>query len=200
MKKLNAMLVLLGVAIILSGCSKDDLLAPGTSPDDQLTPAPKFSGTEYSGTTIPAGLPLDMGEYTELPNGNVKIMGFSGPWYETVNDEYGNPLPLLSGPSVYVENVAYNKWEPEVHIWGSVEIESEAGGIWKGHFNGYGTFQIDPIPPEGYNFFTYPVKVEGIIIKLTGHGGEIQGMVARAEYSIDIMATGLVYFIEGQYK
>jgi hypothetical protein len=201
MKNLNLMILLLGVAIIFSGCSKDDSLVPGTTPDEQINAVLKFSGTPYSGTTVPAGPPTSFGETKELPNGNVKIFGFTGPWYETVNDEYGNPLPLLSGPSVYCENVTYNKWEPEIHFWGNVEITpEEGGGVWQGQFNGYGYFQIPPDPVTGYNFFTYPTKVEDIVIHLTGHGGDIQGMVVKANYSIDMLNTGLVYYIEGEYK
>jgi len=201
MKNSNLMFLVICLALIFSGCSKDDSLAPVTSQDEQMTPALKFSGTPYSGTTVPNGPPMDLGEITELPNGNVKIMGFTGPWLENVEDEDGNHLPFLSGPSVYCENVAYNKWEPDIHVWGNVEITpEEGGGVWKGHFNGYGTFQIPPDPVTGYDFFAYPVEVDGIVIKLTGHGGDIQGMVVQAAYSIDILNNGLVYYIEGEYK
>ena len=182
---------------ITLGCNKEYDIATNEN-DQDLNVTLKSSGTYYEGTTEPDfTIPPNIDDIQVLPNGNVKISGYCSNWIEDVSSD------LLSGPSIYCENVVYNKWKPEIHFWGSVEITPDhpdvGGGVWQGHFNGDGTFLGD-CPEDGFDFLGGdPVEVNGIIIRLTGHGGGIQGMVARAEYSINT-SSGLIYHIEGEYK
>jgi hypothetical protein len=180
---------------ITYGCNKVNDLS--TSDNNQNETSLKFSGTHYWGTTVPNfAVEPTIDTVIVLPNDNVKILGYCSAWIENVEDDDGH-LALLSGESVYCENLTYNIWKPEIHFWGTSEIvPEEGGGVWKGKFNGFGYFTGEP----PYNFLGgSPVVVEGIEIRLTGHGGDIQGMVAKADYSIN---TGieLVYYIDGKYK
>lgn len=192
--KLRVLFLISLLFAIALGCNKvNDLVTPDNQNENSL----KFSGTYYSGESDFTGVVIDEGEMIQLPNGNVKITGLITGWYEHAVDENLVPLPLLSGPSTYYENATYNINEPDIHFWGSVEIEAEeGGGVWQGHWNGHATFQGDP----PYNFFLSPLVCEGLEVNLTGHGGDIQGMVAKATYSIDILNVGFWWTFTGEYK
>ena len=176
MKRLILMFLVFGVVIMFSGCSKDNTLATDLGQSDQETNSLKFPGTDYSGISEPVvGGFFDPGEWTFLPNGNVKIQGLIGEWYDTAD------TPLLTGTSMWYENALFNPYDPKVKFWGSVELAVEGGeGVWQGSWHGYGTFS-GPIP---YDFFGSPLVGE-IELVLTGHGGDIQGMVAKSTWNID---------------
>jgi len=190
MKRLNLMILIVGVAILFFGCSKTNSLAPDNSQSDQETSSWKFTGTPYSGISEPVvGGYNYPGTWDTLPNGNVKIKGMIAEWYDTAD------TPLLTGTSMWYENWLYNLWKPKVKIWGSAEIEVEGGeGVWKGSWHGYGTFLGDP----PYGLGTSPLVAEMELV-LTGHGGNIQGMVAKATYNIDL-TEGFFWTFEGEYK
>jgi hypothetical protein len=176
MKRSNLMLLVIGIAIIFSGCSKDNSLAPDLSQSDQETNLLKAEKIPYTGISEPVvGGFFDPGKWTYLPNGNVKIQGLIAEWYDTAD------TPLLTGISMWYENVVYNPYDPGVKFWGSVELAVEGGeGVWQGHWHGTGTLSGD-MP---YDFFGSPLVGE-IELVLTGHGGDIQGMVAKSTWNID---------------
>ena len=119
MKKTNIILLITGIIFILFSCSKDNTsLVQNTSQSDQETISLKFSGTPYSGRSDPTGEIISFGEMVTLPNGNVKLTGLITVWTEDANDEDGEHLPLLSGPSTYYENATYNINDPDIHFWG----------------------------------------------------------------------------------
>ena len=189
MKCSNLMFLVIGVAIIFSGCSKDNSIAPDSIQSDQGTSLLKAEKIPYSGVSnpVPGGI-FDPGEWTFLPNGNVKIQGLIGEWYDTAD------TPLLTGTSMWYENVVYNEYDPGVKFWGSVEIAVEGGqGVWKGHWHGTGTHSGD----TPYAFFFSPLVGE-IDLVLTGHGGDIQGMVAKSTWNIDT-SVELAWFYTGTY-
>lgn len=190
MKKMYAMLLLAAVAMIFSGCSKDNSLAPA-SPDDQMTPEFKFPGTYFEVTSLP-GDPdaFYPGEWTMLPNGNVVIKGMVAEWYDTADTW------LLTGTSLYTENWKFNVNDPTVKFWGKVELSVEGDdGVWQGSWHGYGTFLGDP----PYDFWLSDLAVDKLEITYTGHGGSVDGMVAKATYSIDT-SVEFQWYGEGYYK
>ena len=113
--------------------------------------------------------------WKELPNGDVFVKGMIAEWYETAD------APLLTGLSLWDENWRYNIHHPELTFWGKVEIFVEGGeGVWKGTWHGDGVFLGDPPYALGLSHIE-----GGITLTITGHGGDIQGMVAKATYSIN---------------
>jgi hypothetical protein len=181
MKRTNLMFLVIGVAIIFSGCSKDNSLAPDLSQSDQGTTFLKAEKIPYTGVSDPVvGGIFEPGEWTFLPNGNVKIQGMIAEWYDTAD------TPLLTGTSMWYENWLYNQEDPTVKFWGTAEIAVEGGeGVWQGSWHGWGTFS----GPTPYDFWTSPLVGE-IDVVFTGHGGNIQGMVAKVKYNID---TGVAF-------
>lgn len=187
-------ILLVAVFTLALGCNKENITT--IEKDQDVNTTLKAGWTEYSGESHPYGIP-ELGEMTFLPNGDVKLTGFIGYWYEIAVDENGDPLPVLSGESTYYETAKYNVDDPKLHIWGTVDvIPEEGGGVWKGHYNGYAYFMGDP----PYDFYTSHIESDGFIIRFTGHGGDIQGMVVRATYRIDTQNVGFFWEFDGEYK
>ena len=190
MKKTKLLIMLLGAAFVISSCSKEESLVPDSAQKDQATPAYKFNGIEYSGVSNPApdGY-FDPGTVDTLPNGNVWIKGMVAEWYDTADE------PMLTGPSFWYENWKYNLYDPEVKFWGKAEVFVEGGeGVWEGTWHGYGTF----LGVAPYNFW-FSDLVGEIDVVFTGHGGEIEGMVAKVTYNIDT-SEGFYWSFTGFYK
>ncbi|MCD4729891.1 MAG: hypothetical protein K8R74_04790 [Bacteroidales bacterium] len=189
MKRSNLMFLVIGVAIIFSGCSKDNSLAPDLSQSDQGTSCLKAEKIPHSGISQPVvGGFFDPGIWDTLPNGNIKIKGLMAEWYDTAD------TPLLTGTSMWYENALYNPYDPKLKFWGSVELAVEGGeGVWQGSWHGYGTFS----GPTPYHFFGSPLVGE-IELVFTGHGGDIQGMVAKSTWNID-SSVAFEYSFAGTY-
>lgn len=95
---------------------------------------------------------------------------------------------------MWYQNWSYNTENPKVKIWGKAEIFVEGSeGVWQGTFIGWGDFLGEP----PYNAWTHQPIAEVDVI-FTGHGGDIQGMVAQAKYSINT-SIGLFWTFEGGY-
>lgn len=171
------------------GCNKVNDLATNET-DQNVNAALKTTWTPYSGVSDPVdGGYFYPGEWTFLPNGNVKIQGMVVEWYDTADE------PLLTGTSMWYENWLFNPDDPKVKFWGTATIEVEGGeGVWQGSWHGFGSFLGDP----PYDF--WESDLEGAIdVVFTGHGGEIQGMVAKVHYTINTSVL-FQWAFEGEYK
>ncbi len=186
MKHSNLMLLIIGVAIIFFGCSKDDFLAPELSQNDQGTVSLKSAKTpfiEFSGVTTPVLQLFDPGISTVLPNGKTKVTGMVADWYDAASD------PLVTGTSIWYENWLFEADGSSAKIWGKADLNLDIGGTWKISWHGTVTAY------EGYTLFdpTHPFTAVCYAVG-TGKTGAVKGMVAHTTYTFDFDGTPETFF------
>ena len=185
MKRSNLMFLVIGVAIIFFGCSKDDPLVPGLSQNDQGTTSLKAAKikTPFSGYCSFLAV-LDPGEDVLLPNGTTLRTGYVSQWKDNSDD------PLVAGISTWTMNWLIEEDGITAKIWGKAEILLNDGrGKWKLSFHGNVTnTEVGMI-------------IEDVCVG-TGKEGEVEGMVAKWAHKMDFDFSNpatFVYNFEGSY-
>ena len=194
MKHSNLMILILAAAsIIFFGCSKEDPVTPDLNQSDQETNSLKAEKIQFYGTCNFA-LPGDPGTTTVLPNGNIKITGQTGTWYdEAFYEESGLPCSVVTGLSDWTVNWLITG-ENTAKVWGKTEIrvgthpdhpEWEQTGLWVMSWHGWQT-----PTPEGFI----------VVCDVVGQGkeGDVKGMVAKWTYTMD-SDVGFFYATEGSF-
>lgn len=177
MKRLNLMFLVIGVAIIFSGCSKDDFLAPDLSQGDQATTSlksAKIPFTEFSGICS-FFAPGEEGSTIVLPNDKILVRGSTVVWYDDATD------PLVTGKTFWSINQKIEE-DGTFKYWGKAElIVDDNRGRWEMSWHGY-------------------LNQDGLIAVAVGTGkeGEVKGLVAHWTYTMDF--EQFVYNFEGYYK
>ena len=190
MKRLNLMFLIIGVAIIFSGCSKDDSLAPELNQNDQEISLKSanvkipFMGTSSPDFTPPE--PPYAGIITVLPNGKTKVKGETAWWYDYSEDDW-----RVTGKSKWYINRLIEE-DGIQKVWGKTEIFVDGDrGKWEISWHGYLT---PTLTPDGPSLVGY-VDAVG-----QGKSGEVKGLVAKWTYSINFIfsdPTTLFYATEG---
>ena len=188
MKRSKLMFLVIGIAIIFSGCSKDNSLAPDLSQSDQETNLLKAEKIPFTGESN-FFAPGEPGTTTVLPNGNILIKGQTVIWYDTATDL------RVAGLSNWTANWLITG-ENTAKLWGDCEIlvgthpddppGIEPTGIWKLSWHGYQT----PTPGG----FIIVAEANG-----TGKEGIVKGMVGKWTYTMNI-EEGFFYATEGYIK
>lgn len=179
MKRLNLMLLVIGVAIIFSGCLKDDLLAPELSQTDQETSLLKSAKKSIPFSGICSFFaPGEAGTMKELPNGKLLEKGTTVVWYDDATDS------LVTGKTTW-----YIKSKTEedgaFKFWGKTTlIVDDDLGRWEMSWHGYLT-----LTAEG------PVMI-GVAVG-QGKEGAVKGLVGKWTYTFDF--TNGYYVFEGSY-
>jgi hypothetical protein len=109
------------------------LLLPGSA-------AARATRVGFSGYEVPTGPPVDHGEWTELPSGNIHVRGMTTVYQEVATD------PRMSGLNTSLMNA---NWGPDYAgpMWGTSEsvlpasTECPGGCVWKGTWTG--TMNVD---------------------------------------------------------
>jgi hypothetical protein len=104
------------------------VLVPGSA-------AARASRVEFSAIEVPTGPPVDHGDWTELPSGNIHVRGMASVYQEVATD------PRISGLNTVVMNA---NWGPDFAgpMWGTSEnvladsADCPGGGIWQGNWTG----------------------------------------------------------------
>ena len=187
------MILVLGLAIIFFGCTKDDPVTPDLSQSDQETTSLKAEKIPFYGTCNFAA-PGDPGTTKVLPNGNILIKGQTAVWYDSAFYEGTN---LLGWEVTGISNWTIN-WlitgENTAKVRGKCEIlvgthpdhpEWEQTGLWKISWHGWQT-----PTPEGFI----------LVCDAVGQGkeGDVKGMVAKWTYTMDPSA-GFFYATDGSF-
>ncbi|MEN8120274.1 MAG: hypothetical protein ABFS35_08005 [Bacteroidota bacterium] len=199
MKRLNLIIWIIGVAIIFSGCSKDDFVIPDISKNDQETTLKKSNVIiEYKGECTPNFLipPVDPEEIgAQLLKGGVVT------WYDNATDLLGNPDPLVTGTTIWYVNEIPQK-DGISKFWGKAELlvgaenpEDEYLGKWDMTWYGY----ITPVFNEGGTLVGITAACNTVGI---GKEGIVKGLVSKAYYEMNYMfddITTLCYYFNGSY-
>ncbi len=172
-------LLFLGVALLLSGCSKDECTAPEAS---------DFSGTSSWVADV------DPGTVTVLDDGRFLIEDQIGEWY----DSSGNKL--VTGKSVWVVNWLIEPDWSSAKMWGTAEIYTglESGGS-PGNAEGVWELTYDADLTEGVFDPEIGFLSQGkIFVTANGKGksGVVEGKLATWTYTMDI-SKGFVYHLTG---
>ena len=185
MKRLNLMFLIIGLAIIFSGCSKDDSLAPLDQSDQETNLKKANVKTPFTGTSSPDFTPPEApyaGIITVLPNGKTKVKGETAWWYDYSEDDWR----ITGGSKWYINRLIGEDGIQKV--WGKTEIFVDGNrGKWEISWHGY----------------LYPtlVGLSGYVDAVgSGKEGEVKGLVAKWTYSINFDAsdmTTLYYATEG---
>ena len=191
MRRSNLMFLVIGAAIIFSGCSKDDALAPGLDQSDQVTSSLKLASTpfvEFSGESTPVDVP-DPGTATVQPNGKTKIRGMVTEWRDVADPDDEN----VTGQSLWYQNWNIEADGSSAEVWGKADLNLDIGGTWE--VSWHGTITAN----EGYT-----VNDVGHIKALayavgTGKTGDVKGMVAHWTYTMDSEAHGFIWAFTGYY-
>lgn len=200
MKRTNLMLVFIGVAIIFSGCSKENSVEPDQN--DLLNPVLKASKTYFGGEALPTDEDVICGESHYLPNGKIKVTGFQSVWQD-VSD---NDDPLTTGFSYWDQDMFFAADGKSAKLWGKATLVLDDNlGEW--HFSFQGNWVIKegsddvlvpicdlPPPPT-----PMPSSIITGVCKAVGKSGEVKGMVGEWTYIMDTDA-GFFYVIEGWYR
>ncbi|MEN8156775.1 MAG: hypothetical protein ABFS10_07485 [Bacteroidota bacterium] len=191
MKRLNLLGLVIGAAILFSGCAKEDFSPPGSDPADQATPSLKAAkkATSFTGVCIPTDIPGDPGILKPLPNGKALLRGFMSVWYDDATD------PLVTGQTTW-----YAKEKDEADgsftYWGKAELlVDEDLGKWDMSWKGNG----GPVLNEagdviGLDLVAYVVG--------QGKEGAVKGLVAKWTYTMHwdfAVPETFVYNITGSY-
>ncbi len=189
MKHSNLLILFIGLAIIFSGCSKDNSLTTDLDQSDQITNSMKADKISFTGTSIPDGFPVG-GDTTYLPNGKVLIKGVTADWYDH-SDSCGG---MITGPSFWTVNSLTNP-DGSAKMWGKAEITVDGEGCtgkWEISWHGYLTPYTDG---------------SGIEIICDGNGkgkeGDVKGMVGKWTYTMNFVfsdPTTFFYASEGYIK
>ncbi len=188
MKRTNLMFLVIGLAIIFSGCSKDNSLAPELSQSDQETFL-KASKIPFTGTSMPAGLPIG-GDTTFLPNGKTLITGVTVEWYDHSDSCAG----MITGSSYWTANSLTDP-DGSAKMWGKADIivdGENCSGKWELSWHGYLTLYEDGSGLE-------------IICDANGTGkeGDVKGMVGKWTYTMNYVfsdPTTFFYATDGYIK
>jgi hypothetical protein len=157
------MLQVLGGVILtaaaLTACS-DRLLAPTDDPALN-TVSEAATVNQFTATDVTTGL-VDPGS-VELLGKHYLIRGLVGAARITSTD------PRLTGNAIQTVNAQVLVADGSGQVWGKLEVQADAGGVWEGSFEG----QTEPAGPGQWV----------TTLKLVGHGrgGAIDGLLFRAE-------------------
>ena len=167
MKRLNLMILIIGVAIIFFGCSKNNSMAPDLSQGDEQTSSLKAKVviTHFTGTSNIVLPPI--------PNLNV--------WYDVADDS------RVTGVSIWVtEGTKVNG--NTTKLWGTAELfvgAEEFADVGLGNYDGKweaswrGT-QI--MTSDGFRIVAHAAG--------TGTDGDVLGLTAKWKYTMDFDGTG----------
>ena len=192
MKKATLLLAL-GAAIVLFGCSKENAVTPDQGDMDYQ----KYKTVTYfEGVSFPDPGTLDPGQMTILPNGKIKISNMTAKWFDASDNPYD--------PNIYGETMIEENWIIEADgsmakIWGKSEfILTDVEGTWQSSWHGYlyayeGHNLLEPVP---YPFCTGTCKVNG-----QGKTGVVKGLVMSGTYEMDSDGTeeNFVWNFSGTY-
>ncbi len=195
MKRLNLMLLIIGVSIIFFGYSKIDPLAPGLGQSDQVTTSLKSLQKGDVKTPFIGGCEflelIDGGDTIVLPNGKTWIIGYISKWKDS------SPDWRVSGISIWHINWLIEEDGITAKIWGNAELlvdgentGDEPRGKWKLSF--YGN-----VTPTEVGF-----KVVDVCVG-TGKEGEVKGLVAKWNHTMNFDFNNpatFVYKFEGYYN
>ena len=182
MKSSILMFLVLGVALIFSGCSKMDPMDIELSQNDELNGSLKSSETcnvktEFSGICAFVA-PLEEGTVKVQPNGNVLMKGISSEWYDSGSD------PRVTGQSFWYVTQRVEA-DGMTKLWGKAELfVADDGGMWELSWHGW-------LTPNADGSFLIYVDATG-----TGKEGAVKGLVGKWVYTMDIK-EGFFYSFEG---
>ena len=186
MKRSNLLFLIIGVAIIFFGCSKDDPLAPELNQSDQETASLKAAKikTPFSGYCTLLAV-LDLGEDVLLPNGKTQRTGYISQWQDHSDD------PLIAGVSTWYMNWMIEEDGITAKIRGKADVLLDDGkGKWEL------SFHAEITKTE------VGMMIESVSIG-TGKEGEVKGMVAKWVHTMNydfLIPETFVYNFEGYYK
>jgi hypothetical protein len=198
MKITKLMLVLIGAAIILSGCSKEESVNPDQS--DPLNSELKADKIYFEGAALPTLEPVICGDAHYLPNGIIKVTGFQSVWEDVIPEH-----PLLTGFSHWDQDMRFAADGKSCKTWGKATLVLDNNlGEW--HFSFQGNWVIKegsddvllpicdlPPPPT-----PMPSSIITGVCKAVGKSGAVKGMVGEWTYIMDTDA-GFFYTINGWY-
>ena len=189
MKRSNLMFLVIGVAIIFSGCSKDNSIAPDSIQSDQETSLLKAQKIPFIGISTLVG-PTVGGDTTFLPNGKVLIKGITVDWYDSSDDCDG----MITGVSHWTMN-SLTEPNGNAKIWGKAQIDVDGisgTGLWQLSWHGSLTLN-----PDG----------SGLVITCDANGqgkeGVVKGMTGKWTYTMNFNfmdPTTFFYATEGYIK
>lgn len=197
MKRLSLLLIF-GVAILFSGCQKDQPVGPDEN--DQAIPELKVVKHEFTGLCLPTPIGItDCGTIEELPNGIIKNTGFQSVWYDDTDD------PYTTGHTYWNENMLIAADGKTSKAWGKATLVLDDGlGEWAFSLQGISYIKegsddilvaicdMDPGAPP-------PAAIIYGVCKGVGKSGAVKGMVGEWTYMMD-MQGGFFYTINGWYK
>jgi hypothetical protein len=173
MKKL-ILLMIVGTAIMLFGCQKDNQVEPEQK--DQLNAPLKAEQVLFEGVCQNPVL-IYCGDIQELPNGMIKVMNFESEWDDITND------PMTTGKSHWIENFIISKSGTSYKFWGKATLSTDYGD-WEYSMHGYSYSKDGAIilPP----CWGPPVPSETLAyVHAVGKSGDVKGMVGEWRYYMD---------------
>ena len=162
MKRFNLLILIIGVAVIFFGCSKNNAFVP----DDQVATSlkAKVVNTHFTGTSSPL-----------VPPGSVPNV-----WYDAADD------PRVTGVSIWVtEGTEVNG--NTTKLWGTSEIFKGAADIDDVNNGNYdGKWDISwrgtqIMKPDGFIIVAHATG--------TGTEGDVAGLTAKWKYTMDFDGT-----------
>lgn len=195
MKRFKLMFLVIGIAIIFSGCSKDDSLAPLSQSDQETTLKKGKVVIEYSGVCTPN--PSSFNEDAEAI-GKQLLKGGVVTWYDNATDD-----PLVTGTTIWHVNTLPKKDGIE-KFWGKAELlvgvdnpdnpDAVCLGKWDITWHGYITPIFDGDVQIG---ITAACDAVGI-----GKEGIVKGLVSKSYYEMNYIFgdfSTLAYYFNGSY-
>ncbi len=167
MKRLILMFLVFGVAIMFSGCSKDNSsLSSDLSQSDQETTSLKAAKvhTHFTGTSTPIDPPI--------PDVNA--------WYDEADDPRVTGVSIwVSEPMVPIDEITFRLLGTADLFMGAEEYGGEDDGKWEMTWKGTMTLTS----PDGSTF--------RIVVHAVGEGteGDVEGLTAKWKYTMDFDGT-----------
>lgn len=178
------MVMAIVVAIIFSGCAKEEIPVPDPGLDDQETSSFKAAKkkTAFTGVSTPFNVP-EPGTSTVLPNGKIKVKGMVANWVDASDD------PFVTGESIWYEDWMVEADGSSAKVWGKAEIILDDDlGTWEVSWHGTITAK-DPLTAPIMDPTVYPPPPITAVAYAVGTGktGAVKGMVAHWKYEMDFL-------------
>ncbi len=175
MKRLNLMIWIFGVAILFSGCAKEDFSPPGLDPADKATPSLKAAKvhTHFTGTC------------------NLIHFDPENAWYDLADDARVTGVTIwVTESMIPIDDITVELSGTAELFMGAETVGDDYDGKWEMSWKGAQTLTS----PDG-STFRIVCHAKG-----TGTEGDVLGMTAKWKYTMDFDGTPetMHYVVKGK--